>query len=133
VIWAQRKNCIFLTICLEDCKDPEIKMEPGSIYFKGRGGADGKEYETTLELCDKVEPTNSLYVVRPRNIEFCLKKEEDKFWPRLLKSNKKCPWLKIDFNKWKDEDDSEDEAAPGAPGVGGPGGDSNDFEEVIYL
>lgn len=33
-------------------------------------------------------------------------KEESKWWPRLLKENKKYHWLKVDFNKWKDEDDS---------------------------
>jgi prostaglandin-E synthase len=38
------------------------------------------------------------------------KKESGPFWPRLLKSDKKVHWVKIDFNKWKDEDDvSEDE------------------------
>ena len=46
------------------------------------------------------------------------------FWKRLLKSQQKYHWLKVDFNKWKDEDDSDDEA----PGVGGGGG--TDFEDV---
>lgn len=48
-------------------------------------------------------------MVNDRSLEFAIpKKEAGPFWPRLLKSDKKIHWLKIDFNKWKDEDDEED-------------------------
>lgn len=60
-------------------------------------------------------------------IEFALeKKEEGPYWERLLKDKTKQHWLKIDFNKWKNEDDSDDEA----PGGGAPGGGGGDLEEV---
>ena len=45
----------------------------------------------------------------------------------MLKDKTKQHWLKIDFNKWKNEDDSDDEGAGGAPGGGGGG----DLEEVM--
>lgn len=60
--------------------------------------------------------------MRDRCIEFALEKKEDgPYWDRLLKDKTKRHWLKIDFNKWKDEDESDDEdAGPGgAPGGGG--------------
>jgi prostaglandin-E synthase len=38
-----------------------------------------------------------------------------------MKDKKKYHWLKVDFNKWKDEDDSEDDV-----------GQSEDLEEVQY-
>jgi prostaglandin-E synthase len=65
----------------------------------------------------------SKFCRRDRNIEIMLKKKDDdqKFWPHLLKEKKKMHWLKIDFNKWKDEDDSDDE-------MGGDG----DLQEVQY-
>lgn len=47
---------------------------------------------------------------------------DSKYWPHLTKEKKKYHWLKVDFKKWKDEDDSDDEAVSGA---GGMGGDSN--------
>ena len=62
-----------------------------------------------------------------------IKAEEGPYWPRLLKDTKKVHWLKVDFNKWKDEDESDEEAAgagPGGPG-GGPGGDM-DIEAVSH-
>ena len=52
----------------------------------------------------------SKYAVRPRVIEFALEKKEiGPYWDRLLAEKVKQHWLKIDFNKWKDEDESDDE------------------------
>lgn len=71
-----------------------------------------------------------MHAVRDRVIEFVLKKknEEEPFWPRLTNEKVKHHWLKVDFNKWKDEDDSEDEVEGGG-GMGGFGGDM-DLESV---
>jgi len=103
------------------------------FFFHGKGGTDQKEYEVNIDLHENIVPDNSLHVVRERNIEFCLKKEkEGPYWPRLTKSTDKRHWIKIDFNKWKDEDESDEEgAAPGGGGPGGFGGGDNDFEEMM--
>ncbi len=70
----------------------------------------------------------SKFAVRDRVIEFALEKLEDgPYWERLTKDKTKKHWLKVDFNKWKDEDDSEDEEGGGGGG-GGAGG--ADLEEV---
>lgn len=94
---------------------------------RGKSGADDKTYEIKLELFGEVKPDDSKYQVRGRNVEFVLIKAdpETPYWSRLLKENKKYHWLKIDFGKWKDEDESDDETAGGA-GPGGAGG--GDFE-----
>ena len=64
----------------------------------------------------------SKFAVRPRVIEFALeKKEEGPYWDRLLADKTKQHWLKIDFNKWKEEDESDDENG---------GGGGGDLEEV---
>jgi prostaglandin-E synthase len=127
VIWAQRKNCILLTVCLDDCQSPEVKIEPTQFHFKGVGGTSKLEHEATLELYGEVVPETSSYVVRARNIEVILKKKEEAFWPRLTKGTAKLPWLKVDFDKWKDEDDSADE------GIGGFGGGDSmmDYEQML--
>lgn len=51
-----------------------------------------------------------------------VKAKEGPYWPTLTSDKKKHHWLKSDFNKWKDEDDSEDEMGTG-------GGDN--FEEML--
>jgi prostaglandin-E synthase len=65
----------------------------------------------------------SIKFIRDRNIELILKKKDESgpYWPHLMKDKKKYHWLKVDFNKWKDEDDSEDDV-----------GQSEDLEEVQY-
>ncbi|CAG2055677.1 unnamed protein product [Timema podura] len=121
VMWAQRAHVVFLTICLEDCKNPEIKIENDKVYFKGIGGTEKKPHEVTLNLYKEINAEKSFQFVRDRNIELVLKKKDDgPYWPQLMKDKKKYHWLKVDFNKWKDEDDSEDEL-----------GQSEDLEEMM--
>lgn len=86
---------------------------------------DKQQFETVLNLFDSVKPDDSKWINRDRGAEFVLIKEKPGFWKRLLKEETKYHWLKVDFNKWKDEDDSEDESGGAA---GGPGG--TNFEEV---
>ena len=56
VMWAQRPNLIFLTLCLEDCKDPVIKVEPNKLYFKGIGGPEKKVHELSIDFFGEVDP-----------------------------------------------------------------------------
>lgn len=128
VLWAQRANIVYLSVCLEDCQKPEIKIEEDKVYFKGTGGTEKKEHEVTMNLYREVVPGESKYVVRDRLIEiFLKKKEEGPYWQFLLKDKKKNHWLKVDFQKWRDEDDSDDEGEGG----GGGGGGGQDLEEMM--
>ena len=68
----------------------------------------------------------SKYAVRDRMIEFALhRKEEGPYWERLLKDKTKQHWLKVDFAKWKDEDESDDENG------GGGGGDLEEVRRAV--
>lgn len=85
------------------------------------GGHPPKEYEANLELFDEIKPDESKYINRDRGAEFVLIKAKDgPYWKRLLKDDKKYHWLKVDFNKWKDEDESDNEAGGGT-----------DFEDMM--
>jgi len=101
-----------LTINIEDAKDTQIKLEEDKLYFYGKGGSENHVYEITVEFYSEVDPGLSKYAVLARNIPMVIKKKGDDsgYWPRLIKDSKKQHWLKTDFNKWKDEDDSDDEA-----------------------
>jgi len=114
VMWAQRSNILYVTICLEDCKDPTIRIEADKIYFKGIGGTEKKTHEVTINLFKEIDPDKTLQSPKGRNFEMVLyKRESGPFWPRLTKENKKFHWLKSDFNKWQDEDESDDEGGNG--------------------
>ena len=46
--------------------------------------------------------------VAPRTICYLVKKAEGKWWPRLLKKEGRPPvFLKVDWDKWQDEDDED--------------------------
>lgn len=125
VLWAQRKEDVFLTFSVE-AKDPTIKIEKDSVYFKGVNAQDKKTHEVTIPLYDAVVPENSAFVNKGRCIEMVLRKEKKDapYWPNLTKDKKKPHYLKIDFNKWRDEDDDEEEG-------GGGGGSNYDIEEML--
>lgn len=44
-----------------------------------------------------------------RDIEFVLLKRKSTLWPRLMKDTKKPQWLKVDFDRWKQTEDSDRE------------------------
>lgn len=108
VIWAQRRELLFVTICLEDCKDPILEIKPETLYFKGVGGTEKKMHEITIDFYKEINPEKTMKNIGGRTLELVLfKKAEGPYWPRLTKEKTKAHWLKSDFNKWKDEDDSD--------------------------
>lgn len=125
VLWAQSKECVYLTFDVE-CKEPDIKINNDSVYFKGINALDKKLNEVKIELYDTVSPDTSTHVNKGRNIEMVLTKEKKNasFWPSLTKDKKKPHYLKIDFNKWRDEDDLNEEVLDSSPG-------NMDFESLL--
>jgi len=111
VIWAQRADKLYVTLNIEDSKNIDVKFENSALHFKG---CDGQkvEYDFTLEFFKEIDPEKSRYCILPRHIPMVIfKKEGGPYWPRLLKDANKMHWLKTDFDKWRDEDDSDvDEA-----------------------
>ncbi|KAH9496237.1 p23 chaperone protein wos2 [Bulinus truncatus] len=107
IMWAQRKDKLFLTVQLENCSNPTISLKDSSLYFHGKGGTGNTDHEVLLEFNKEIDPDTSKYHVTGREIIFVIMKKESGFWPRLLKDSKKVHFLKTDFEKWKDEDDSD--------------------------
>lgn len=64
-LWAQRKDCVMLTIELADCKAPTIDLKnEGKLKFSGVGGTDKAVYELELEfygpIVEEVHPGHLL-------------------------------------------------------------------------
>ncbi|CAH8285368.1 unnamed protein product [Eruca vesicaria subsp. sativa] len=118
VLWAQRSDKVYLTVALPDAKDISVKCEPQGLFTFSALGPQGKLFEFSLELYGKVVPEYRKNVGL-RNIIFSIQKEERSWWPRILKSEEKpAPYIKVDWNKWCDEDEevnsetaSDDESA----------------------
>ncbi|KAL9257217.1 Co-chaperone protein p23-1-like protein [Drosera capensis] len=106
--WAQRSDKLFIIIELPDAKDVKVQLEPeGKFIFSA--SKDGVPYELDVELLDKISVEESKYNVGLRSIIYSIKKAEDKWWGRLLKPEGKPPaFVKVDWDKWVDEDEESD-------------------------
>ncbi|XP_055331355.1 prostaglandin E synthase 3-like [Paramacrobiotus metropolitanus] len=124
--WAQRKDTVFISVLLEDVKDLKVNIEKENVYFSGKSGPDIKLYEMNFDLYSEVNPDESKYFLKDRQVDIVLRKNDAAapFWPRLLKGSMKPGWLKTDFSRWRDE---EDEA-------GGDDDDENgaDFQNLLH-
>lgn len=126
-MWAQDKKLLFLTVSVE-CKDPEIKWTEQSLHFKGVGSPENKHYEVTINFLNKIVPDKVVSKNITRCIEFTVPKDDSSvgFWPKLTTDKGKLAWLKVDFNKWKDEDDEGDEEE-----TGGNFGDFGNMDDML--
>ncbi|GER33005.1 HSP20-like chaperones superfamily protein [Striga asiatica] len=112
VKWAEREDKVYLTVLLPDAKNPKVNVDPdGTFTFSAAAGSDNNLYEVKLNLLDKVNVEESKINIGVRNIFCVLEKAEKKWWTKLLHGDEKTPhYLKVDWDKWVDEDD--DTGAP---------------------
>ncbi|KAL3359379.1 hypothetical protein AABB24_016109 [Solanum stoloniferum] len=114
VKWAQRPDVVYLTVMLPDAKDAKVNLDPEGVFnFSASAGAGDRHYELKLELQDKVNVEESKISTGVRSIFCILQKAEPKWWTKLLRGDGKAPhYVKVDWDKWVDEDDEPD-AGPG--------------------
>ncbi|KAJ6349520.1 hypothetical protein OIU77_006993 [Salix suchowensis] len=96
VLWAQKSD---------KAKSFDFSMELfGNIVPEKKNVNDG----FFLKLLVLVLEEGSKTKAGLRNIMCSIQKEEKVWWKRLLKSEEKpAPYIKVDWNKWCDEDDEE--------------------------
>ncbi|XP_023539452.1 uncharacterized protein At3g03773-like [Cucurbita pepo subsp. pepo] len=108
VLWAQRSDKLYLTVALPDAKDISVKCEPHGVFSFSAKGLHGASFDFTLELFGSIVPQGCKTKVGLRNIIFSVQKEQKGWWKRLLKTEEKpAPYLKVDWSKWCDEDESD--------------------------
>ena len=109
--WSQNATSISFIVCIEDCENPKINIDQGELSFEGIGGPQRVLYAIKLHFFNEVDPNLSKYFVRDREVEVMLKKKEQgPYWPRLVKTEAKQHWLGVDFDRWKEEDESDEDA-----------------------
>lgn len=116
VLWAQRKDKLFVTLDVQDVKDQQIKIDNdgtghGVLHFSGKAGAEQTEYALDITFFKAIKVEESQVSVSPRQIFLVIAKAEaDGHWPRLTKDKEgKATHIKVDWSKYVDEDE-EDEA-----------------------
>ncbi|KAL3507135.1 hypothetical protein ACH5RR_032517 [Cinchona calisaya] len=108
VLWAQRSDKVYLTIALPDAKDVSIKCEIDGLFTFSAVGVHDQSFSFSLQLYANIIPEGCKTKIGLRNILCSVQKEKKGWWKRLLKSDEKpAPYLKVDWNKWCDEDEEE--------------------------
>uniref|UniRef100_A0A5B7BXM6 Co-chaperone protein p23 n=1 Tax=Davidia involucrata TaxID=16924 RepID=A0A5B7BXM6_DAVIN len=138
VLWAQRSDKVYLTIALPDAKEVSVKCEPQGLFSFSAVGKQGESFDFSLELYGKIVPEGCKTNVGLRNTICSIQKEQKGWWKRLLKSEEKpAPYLKVDWNKWCDEDEEEstnsDLASDDDVAYTGEDDGSSDDEGMLYL
>lgn len=107
VKWAEREDKVYLTVLLPDAKNPKVNLDPeGTFTFSATGGAGDNAYELKLDLFGKVNVEESKINYGVRSIFCVLEKAEPKWWNKLLRGDGKPPhYVKVDWDKWADEDE----------------------------
>eukprot|EP01026_Neomeris_dumetosa_P033034 TRINITY_DN2627_c0_g1_i3.p1 TRINITY_DN2627_c0_g1~~TRINITY_DN2627_c0_g1_i3.p1 ORF type:complete len:159 (-),score=6.81 TRINITY_DN2627_c0_g1_i3:23-445(-) len=113
LLWAQRKDQLFITVDLQDNKDAKWKLSntddgSGQFQFSCTAGESNDKYGVELTLYGQIKEEGAKISNTPRNIFFVIpKKENGDHWPRLLKESKKEAHVKVDWNNYVDQDDEE--------------------------
>lgn len=117
VVWAQRKDKLYLTIDLQDVEQQTFKLDNtedgahGKLSFQGKAGPERHEYSLELEFNKSINVSESKVSITPRHIFIVIAKNEPGHWPRLTKEpSKHLTHIKCDWDKWVDEDE-EDESS----------------------
>lgn len=113
VLWAQRKDIIYLSIEVFDVQNEKIELDNTHLSFSGVRSADNAHFAVDLEFYAPIDASTSKKCVSGRNVSFVLEKtsKDEKFWPRLVSTAAKLHYIHIDFSKWVDEDEVA-EASP---------------------
>ena len=87
-------------------------MDLADETLKFKGKSESKEYEVDIAFFKPVDSEGSTYNVLPRSVVMHVMKkdkEEDEFWPRLLKDKAlEKNQVKIDWDRYVDEDEEEE-------------------------
>ncbi len=110
VFWAQSDTHVYLKVDVKEVSRCHVRIEEEGVEFSAVGiGGHGQpmNYEFSVEFYLPVDAEASGYEVGEREVAIKLVKKESDWWPRLLYEQKKLPWLKIDFDRWRDQDESD--------------------------
>ena len=95
---------------LIDVKEASVDLADETLKFKGK--SENKEYEVDIAFFKPVDSKGSTYKVLPRSVQMHVMKkdkEEEEFWPRLLKDKAlEKNQVKIDWDRYVDEDEEEE-------------------------
>lgn len=104
VKWAQSNTQLFIKIEMLPVDNTTITLLNNTLEFKNT------THYFCINFCDDVD--NDIIVSKSYYYQLTINKKERKYWEYLCIDNKNKDWIKIDWDKWKDEDQLRDVILP---------------------
>ncbi len=105
-LYSHRNN----SFVFSDVKDEKITLTDSGLEFNGK--SQDKDYSVSIEFFKPVDAEGSTYKVLPRSVQMLnvkKDKEEESFWPRLLKDKAlEKNQVQIDWDRYVDEDEEDE-------------------------
>ena len=110
--WAQREDKIIITLEVgsTNAQNSRQEIKEGNFsYYCETECTQPISYLLEITFFGEIIPSKTLKKENDKEITFVFFKLNQVLWPRLLSSKKKLHYLKTDFEKWIDPEDSGDE------------------------
>jgi len=125
LLWYQTKDYVVFNIELQQVSNLNINITEENISFYGISKSN--LYQINFDLFENINKDESSYTIQEKNIVFNLKKTSTDYWKNLTKDkNLYKNNIKINWNRWIDED-AEDDELPNQDGMGG----NFDFQQMM--
>jgi hypothetical protein len=111
VKWAQRSDCLLITIDVIDAKATRVEFIGNQIKIEGSGvckmGMDACPFTVVLMLNDDIADKGHSYKVLGQHIQVRAAKAKPGPWDKLTVESPKTLrlWLSCDWSLWKDPED----------------------------
>jgi len=90
--WAQRAECVLMTIEVADTENIEIDIDEDKNTLKFSATSAGQKYGFDMEMFEKVVKEESKWNTKGRNVVINVSKkdkEQEEWWPRITKEKVK--------------------------------------------
>ena len=105
ILWAQDRDKLFVTIEIKNFQNKDIFFEPKTVRINGE--ANNTEFNISIDLNSEIDVEKSEWIVKQNCIELRLIKLKSIYWHKLTKNKQNN--VRIDWQKWRDEDDDEED------------------------
>jgi len=125
LLWYQTRDHVIFNIELQQVSNLNITITEDNISFSGI--SKNNLYEINFDLFESINKDESSFIQQEKSIAFTLKKNSSDYWKILTKDkNLYKNNIKINWNRWIDEDAEEDEV----PNEGGMP-ENFDFQQMM--
>jgi hypothetical protein len=104
ILWAQDRTHLFITIDIHNFNNHNIVFSDNNVNLEGV--SNNIDYNITIDFNNAINIEDSKWLIKQNCIELNVSKNKSLFWHKLTKNKQNN--VKIDWHKWRDEEDDED-------------------------